>query len=139
MLRSAVSGRGEPAPSRRKHAREREEKAVRFEVKTFIGAVLGVVVLVMGPPAAADKLPEPVSPGTAARMARVAEACPTFNWTAMPRAEGYELVVYLIRDDENESLEVLRRRLPAGATGWTPSLDECLERGERYAWSIRAE
>ena len=34
--------------------------------------------------------------------------------------------------------ELLAVTLPSSAQGWTPSLDQCLEVGGRYAWSVRA-
>ncbi len=33
---------------------------------------------------------------------------------------------------------MIRQRIPGSALGWTPSIDRCLERGGRYAWSVRA-
>ncbi len=56
----------------------------------------------------------------------------------MPNARHYELVIYEVGDNEGESTEFSKTRIHAGATTWTPSLDGCLERGGRYAWSARA-
>ncbi|MCP4249786.1 MAG: hypothetical protein GY778_22310, partial [bacterium] len=64
--------------------------------------------------------------------------CPTFNWAGVPGARSYELVVYLVGEEGQEATPVLRQTVPGAANGWTPSLDACLERGERYAWSVRA-
>jgi hypothetical protein len=47
-------------------------------------------------------------------------------------------VVYLLGEEGEEAQPVLRQRIAGSALGWTPSLDRCLERGGRYAWSVRA-
>ncbi len=103
--------------------------------------ILGVMVLGVGTARALPQQgrPEAVSPGGGAPLARIGAACPTFSWTAAPGAERYELVVYAVGEGGAESMEVLRRGLPGGATSWTPSLDSCLARGGRYAWAVRAE
>ena len=53
-------------------------------------------------------------------------------------AKGYELVVYRLGDQGEEARKVLRREFVGSVFGWTPSLDRCLARGDRYAWAIRA-
>jgi len=84
--------------------------------------------------------PMPVSPGGQTSVARISERCPTFQWTAVEAAEAVELVFYRVPPEETESPpeQVLSVTLPGAANGWTPSLDRCLERGSRYAWSVRA-
>lgn len=51
-----------------------------------------IVMTAMGGEAWADG-PIAVSPGAEARFAGVSSACPTFSWTVVPDAAGYELVV----------------------------------------------
>ncbi|MCP5115974.1 MAG: hypothetical protein GY953_34530 [bacterium] len=62
----------------------------------------------------------------------------------MGKARHIELVVYRVdaveapRVDPSSASPALRIVLPGSARGWTPSLDECLEPGVRYAWAVRA-
>ncbi|HVS63530.1 MAG TPA: DUF1566 domain-containing protein [Thermoanaerobaculia bacterium] len=96
-------------------------------------AVLGIAGSAL-----ASEAPDTVSPGDASKLVRIGDACPTFNWSAMEGARSYELVVYRIGDGKVEDRAVLTKILPGGALGWTPPLDDCLEPGGRYAWSVRA-
>ena len=51
----------------------------------------------------------------------------------------HQLAVYdLGSEGDGEPVLVERVELPAGATGWSPSADRCLEPGRHYAWSVRA-
>lgn len=90
-------------------------------------------------PAEASTSPIALSPG-GERFEEVASACPTFSWTAISEAAGYELVAY--RTDEDGSIAtqepVLRLALPGGASSWTPSAQHCLAPGEHFAWLVRA-
>ena len=79
----------------------------------------------------------PVSPGHAERFPKINESCPSFSWTAVSEAQGYELVVYAASEGATP-IAVMNRTLPAGATSWTPSAEQCLSPGRRYAWSVRA-
>jgi hypothetical protein len=87
--------------------------------------------------AAADS-PLAVSPGDTSKVIAVEGRCPTFSWAAEDAAPAYELVVYRLGTEARDAAIVLDHRLPGSARSWTPSLDRCLERGRRYAWSIRA-
>ena len=81
--------------------------------------------------------PIPVSPGVAEEVT-VEWRCPTFSWAPAAGAEGQELVVYRLSEEPGAETEaVVRRKLPAAAGSWTPAGDTCLERGARYAWSVR--
>ncbi len=97
-----------------------------------LAAAVLVLALGVGPATAVDG-PVAVSPGSASQLTLIGDACPTLSWTASSAATSYELVIYAVGEAEGESTEVLRRRVPGGATTWTPSLDSCLERGGRYA------
>lgn len=92
------------------------------------------------PSAAADDRGRPVtvSPGHVSRLARIDRRCPTFSWGQVAGADGYELVIYRAARDDDEAPIVLRVRIDGGAGSWTPTLGRCLERGGRYAWSLRA-
>lgn len=87
--------------------------------------------------------PEPVSPGQSGQFRVVAGRCPTFSWSAVPGAWGYEVALYSAREGAEEAVlpaetePVLRAEIPAPASSWTPSLDQCLDPGERYVWFIR--
>lgn len=76
--------------------------------------------------------PEPVSPAGA-----VEQRCPTFSWSAVPGASGYELLVYDVSTGAEAEEPTLSARLPAGAVAWTPG-GSCLTAGGRYAWTVRA-
>ncbi len=93
--------------------------------------------------------PRAVSPGGEARQARTAASCPTFHWSLVDEAQGYELIVYRAEGRQlagggafgvpiDHGAPALRELLPAGVTGWAPSLDRCLDPGGRYAWMVRA-
>ena len=72
------------------------------------------------------------------RVALVESRCPTFSWGSVPGARSYELVVYLLGEEAAATQPVVRLDFAGSVTGWTPSVDRCLERGVRYGWGIRA-
>ena len=78
-----------------------------------------------------------VSPGSATG-ALIGDACPTISWGSVEGAKSYELAVYRIREAGEEAEVVLRETFAGSVSGWTPSLDRCLERGGQYAWSVQA-
>ncbi len=88
-------------------------------------------------------LPQLVSPGFGAIEARVGSPCPTFTWTISVEAIGYSLLVYPAAaqqpDDGGAAPKpLIEIELPAGASSWVPTLDECLPGEGRYAWSVGA-
>ena len=85
----------------------------------------------------AGSKPVAVSPGSLTGEV-IGDSCPTFSWGEVEGAKSYELVVYRIGAESGEPQPVWRHELPGSALGWTAPLDRCLERGERYAWSVRA-
>ncbi|MCH7667216.1 MAG: hypothetical protein IH936_14960 [Acidobacteria bacterium] len=97
-----------------------------------------ILVLVLSSAAWGAERPAAVSPGDASKLALIGDACPTFSWGAVAGAKSYELVVYRIGEVSEEAGPVLSRHIAGSALSWTPSLDRCLERGGRYAWSVRA-
>jgi hypothetical protein len=120
-----------------------------FEQRRSRQAVLAVeLVLVLtatlafAEAAMAAEGPIPVSPGRMGRAAVVEARCPTFQWAGVPGAGGYELAVFRIPDAETadgaEPVLVTRASVPGDARGFTPSSADCLERGQRYAWSVAA-
>lgn len=98
------------------------------------------VCLVLTAPAPAVEAPVAVSPATNLGIARVAERCPTFTWGLVAEAGSYELVVFRVPEGttDPEGEPALQVTLPGAASAWTPSLEQCLEAGGRYAWSLRA-
>ncbi len=84
-----------------------------------------------------DSSPATVSPGSPTGSL-IGDPCPAFSWGRVAGAKTYELLVYRVREATEETEEVLRETLPGSARSWTPSLDRCLERGDQYAWTIRA-
>ena len=83
-------------------------------------------------------VPVTVSPGSGTGVVDIAEPCPTFSWGEVGGSEFSELVVYLLGSDGGETRPVLRHVLPGSVGSWTPALRSCLERGERYAWTVRS-
>jgi hypothetical protein len=81
-----------------------------------------------------------VAPGGLDAPSLAASRCPTFLWGTGGRSERLELAVYRVVEDKGgeTALETtLRVPLDGRAPGWTPSLPQCLDRGGRYAWSVR--
>ncbi len=107
-------------------------------MKWIVGAVAFFLTLLST--AVVAEGPLPVSPGGQAGVAVVSGRCPTFNWTAVEGAQSVDLVVYRLPKEESDDqpVPVLSVSLPGSAHGWTPSLGQCLESGQRYAWSVRA-
>ena len=100
-------------------------------------AVIGSAIL-LGAPCWARSRPEAVSPGAPGQPGRTEARCPTFSWGELPGAMRYELVVYRISGEGEDAPPVIEKSFTGAVDSWTPSLDECLERGTRYAWSLRA-
>ena len=113
----------------------------RIPVLTVALGLLAVV-----PQATAGRTPIAVSPGGTDGFLEVESRCPTFSWSEVPGASGYELVVYRVDRDllfsVSEDLHLadptLQIRLPAAALSWTPAAAGCFERGERYVWFLRS-
>jgi len=97
-----------------------------------------LVSLALAGAALAAQAPVAVSPGDATKVALIRDDCPTFSWGEVEGAKSYDLVVYRLGEQNEDEEPVLRRSFPGSVDGWTPALDQCLERGGRYAWSVRA-
>jgi hypothetical protein len=108
-------------------------------VRALLCLVLPLVLCAAGssPSHATPAPPLTVSPGSPSMALPVEARCPTFSWATSPAAASYELVVYELGPDEEPALR-LRESVPASVGSWTPDLTRCLERGLRYAWSVRA-
>jgi hypothetical protein len=89
---------------------------------------------------AADARSAPValSPGAASRAVAIESRCPTFRWGGVERAAEYELVLYRLETEDEESPPVLHRRLPGTVEAYTLPPENCLQRGNLYAWAVRA-
>ena len=103
--------------------------------------ILFLGLLLLSSISMAQSTPVAVSPGGTVSPTRIAEMCPTFHWGMVEGATTYELVV--LRQarvpEMGAELDVFFQvALPGSAHGWTPSLDRCLQRGEVYAWTVRA-
>jgi hypothetical protein len=83
-----------------------------------------------------------VSPGGATDSTLVEARCPTFSWAGSVGAAGYRLAVLRVGLDEQpepqEPEMVALIDLPADSRSFTPPVGRCLDRGERYAWSVAA-
>ena len=103
---------------------------------------LGLALVVLAAPAAGAG-PVPVSPGSSEGFRSAGSACPTFSWSGVEKAAGYELVIYAV-DGTASALPAaaveprIRQRLPGGALSWTPPAESCLEASGSYAWAVRA-
>lgn len=99
---------------------------------------IGFGVLLAATAVFAGSQPLAVSPGDPSKLVLIADLCPTFSWSQVDGAKGYELVVYRLGHDGEEAQPVFTRRISGSALAWTPALDHCLAKGGRYAWSVRA-
>ncbi len=100
--------------------------------------------------AAQPRVPSTVSPGAHDRFDAVGDRCPTFSWSVVPGAVGYELALYALSDAVSEpsngspieaplarSLPILEHSIDAPATSWTPSLERCLHAVGSFGWAVR--
>ena len=85
--------------------------------------------------------PQLVSPRRGDAEARVGTVCPTFTWTVAADVTGYSLVIFPAGETdrvEPRSSPLIAIELPAGASSWVPTLEECLPGDGRYAWAVGA-
>lgn len=106
-------------------------------MRSQVGLLVVGVILAGAAAVWATKPPVAVSPGSPTG-ARIGDTCPTFSWGEVDGARSYELVVYRLGEESEEAEPVLRQRFSGSVDSWTPALGRCLERGGRYAWSVRA-
>ena len=99
---------------------------------------IAVCFLLAATAVVAGSKPVAVSPGDASKLVVIGDTCPTFSWGVVEGAKSYELLVYHVGEEAEDANPVLRETIAGSASGWTPSLDRCLERGGEYAWSVRA-
>ena len=95
--------------------------------------------------------PVTISPGTSQVVSSASECCPTFSWSAVKEADGYEIAVFVVDDPGNLvpdilydelmqlSEPVLSANIPAPALSWTPSRDQAFTPSQTYAWCIRSQ
>ena len=104
-----------------------------------LGALAGLSALLFAllAPGTAGAEAVTVSPGELDREVEAASACPSFSWSQEPGAQGYQLAVFRIADDEEPEL-LLDHVVEGSATAWQPAREACLEPGGRYAWTVRA-
>jgi hypothetical protein len=127
--------------SQRKIGRNRSVRRFRMGEKRILCSIFGVLVTVgtLFPLAAvAATPPAAVSPGWVDVVVPVESRCPTFSWSAVEDATGYELVVYRIEERVEAGRAILYRHFKGSVSSWTPSLGDSLERGGQYAWAVRA-
>ena len=99
----------------------------------FSTSLVGLVACVAAGTALA-RTPVGVSPEGATR-----EVCPTFSWSLVEGASGYELVVYeLTESGEVGTDPLIATALPEGVQSWTPPAGRCLAPGGQYAWLLRS-
>ncbi len=81
--------------------------------------------------------PMAVSPGSATASEDLGASCPTFSWTAVADATGYELVLYKTTE-AGELAVAFTVEVPGGAAAWTPAASRCPAAESHYAWAVRA-
>jgi hypothetical protein len=106
-------------------------------MRSRFGLLVVGLLLVCNAAVLAGELPVAVSPGSAAGGV-VEGRCPTFSWDPVEVAAAHELVIYRVGEKGQAAEPVLEREIAGSASSWTPPLESCLERGRRYAWSVRA-
>lgn len=99
--------------------------------------VIAFAVLAAARPGWPTEIPLAVSPGSETGTL-IDGRCPTFSWGEVAGARSYDLVVYRVDDQAQDAEPVLRKSFPSSVYSWTPALGQCLERGLRYAWSVRS-
>ncbi len=112
------------------HRKDVQGRRSAFVLGIFSQIFLAAYCLASPPPLA-------VSPGSLSG-ALITDACPTFSWGSIEGAVAYKLAVFSLSKNGEPARRVLRRDFMGVVTSWTPSLDLCLDRGTRYAWSVRA-
>lgn len=124
--------------------RRRRSSGARARLRSAAVAAAFSGLVAAGSAFASETVPVAVSPAGDSGFAVVEARCPTFSWTSVPNREGYELAVYRVTGgdlaDGNLTVDepaALTVRLPGAANSWTPTVERCLQHGERYAWSIR--
>lgn len=100
--------------------------------------LIGLCGLFVAAAVVAGSGPVAVSPGHPSKLVRIGDVCPTFSWSQVGRAKGYELVVYRLGEEGEEAQPTLRQSFAGSVSSWTPSVDRCLKLARRYAWSVRA-
>lgn len=130
--------------SRSPQERRRRSSVAVARLRSAAVAAVAFALVASGSAFATETVPVAVSPAGDSGFAVVEARCPTFSWTSVPNREGYELAVYRVigGDPADGNLTVdepaaLTVRLPGAANSWTPTVERCLQSGERYAWSIR--
>ena len=103
----------------------------------LLAVVVLLTALALPTGVAASDLATAVSPGASERASEIGSSCPSFSWSAVSGASGYELAV-LDLAVPGEPAVVLRHRVDGLALSWTPGLAECLQPGGSFAWTVRA-
>ena len=111
--------------------------------RTFAAVLTTAIVCVTATAlATVSAVPEPVSPGHRGRFVHIAGQTPTFNWSSVSAARGFEIVIYEISEaspaSATEMKPVMQVRISGSALGWTPSSARGLAPGGKYAWAVRA-
>ncbi|HUP21562.1 MAG TPA: tail fiber domain-containing protein, partial [Thermoanaerobaculia bacterium] len=121
----------------RSKPRGRRDSILAVDFALALALAMAALLAIPGTVLAAQG-PVPVSPGAKSLGAAVEARCPTFLWAGIPRAPGYELAVFRLSEDGAAPALVTRASVPGDARGFTPPSSDCLERGQRYAWSVAA-
>ncbi|MBN2809376.1 MAG: hypothetical protein JXR80_07770 [Deltaproteobacteria bacterium] len=110
----------------------------------FVIVALALVLFIAGLVTAAEPL-KLVSPGGQGEAALVGSCRPTFSWSAVNWAEGYELLLFPAVAAEKLGCEEMRAlveplfeiRIEGQGLSWTPDGDSGLNPGQDYVWFVR--
>ncbi len=107
-------------------------------MRRVLRAWMTVGVCLLSSPVSGDsERPQGVSPGSPTRSQQLGTSCPTFSWSGISEAAGYELVVYRVTTSGVLETE-FQVEVPGDARGWTPPASQCPSPDSHYAWAVRA-
>ena len=85
-------------------------------MRSQVGVLVVGVIFVGQVSAWAAEPPVAVSPGRAEMGAVVESRCPTFTWGMVPGAMSYDLLVYQVDEESEDTKPVLRESFPGSVT-----------------------
>lgn len=108
------------------------DRSAQLSLYAMVFTALTSLPLIAG----SAETPQAVSPGDVGAAVGVAQPCPTFSWSGVPEARGYELALY--RVVTNGTLKIVHRvEIDGDARTWSPAAEQCLLDSSEYGWSVR--
>jgi len=111
-----------------------------------LAVILSLVFSVSAVAQEPNSSPLLVSPGNESKIAVIEQDCPTFSWTTVDWATGYQVAVFETEVDAKLTYEEIAamkapklfREINGHASSWTPSATEQLSSGQNYLWYVKA-